>query len=174
MRWAEPGTDELGALEKEIRARRKQALDKARKAVESERFRDLGSHAALWPTNGDWSRSDDPLALARRKRPPVDFAADMLARRSRKIVKKLDRIAELDPRQRRKLRIAVKNCAMAPVSSPTCSIPGGRNPGAGRSRRFSNRYKTRSARSTISRRIDAFGFIAGIEREQIERYLANA
>lgn len=105
---AEPNTGELRTLEKELGARRKRGLDKARKAVENDRFRELGLQAALWLANGAWLRSDDPLARAQRERPAIDFAADLVARRARKIAKKIRRVAELTPRQRHKLRIAVK------------------------------------------------------------------
>jgi triphosphatase len=99
---------EMRTLHKELKARRERSLAKVRKAVESDRFRALGLHTALWLANGAWSRSDDPLARAGRERPVADFAADTLSRRTRQIVKKADRVAKLSPRRRHKLRIAVK------------------------------------------------------------------
>lgn len=81
LRQAAPNADELRSLDKELRDRRKSALRKARKAAESDRFRELGLRTALWLANGHWVRSEDPLARARRERSATDFATDALARR---------------------------------------------------------------------------------------------
>ena len=81
---------------------------KTRSAIESERYRELGLRVSLWLANGRWSRSGDRVARARRDRPAADFAVEVLARRRRKIGKKVKRVAEMAPRQRHKLRIEVK------------------------------------------------------------------
>lgn len=108
LRQAAPNADELRSLDKELRDRRKSALRKARKAAESDRFRELGLRTALWLANGPWVRSEDPLARACRERSATDFATDALARRTRKIRRKADRVSELTPPKRHKLRIAIK------------------------------------------------------------------
>lgn len=108
LRESEPGTKEFRALNEELAARRGRVLDRARGAVESGRFRDLGLRTAIWLANGAWSRNDDPLTRARRDRPAANFAADLLARRTRKILKKVKRVMALTPRKRHKLRIAIK------------------------------------------------------------------
>jgi hypothetical protein len=157
LRRSEPDTGELRTSDPELRGRHKSGLNRARHAVESDRFRELGLQAALWLANGAWSRSDDPLARTRRERPAADFAGDVLARRTRKILKKVDRVAELAPEKRHKLRIAQsRSCAMAATSSAACSAAGGRSSGARRSRRASSRCKGRSVSSTTSRRIGRF------------------
>lgn len=53
------------------------------------------------------------LTIALRERPAVEFAAEILDKRSKKISKKVDDIDGIDPRQRHKLRIAVKKLRYA-------------------------------------------------------------
>ena len=68
---------------------------------------------ALWVTNGEWSKSAEPLTIARRERRAVEFAAEILDKRAKKISKKVEDIEALDARQRHKLRIAVKKLRYA-------------------------------------------------------------
>ena len=108
LRRAEPETGELRSLTRRLEERRDGGLDRASDVVAGDRFRRLGLSVALWLVNGAWSRDDDALARPRRGQPAIDFAAEELRRRQRKIRKKLDELGELAPRQRHKLRIAVK------------------------------------------------------------------
>jgi CHAD domain-containing protein len=64
-------------------------------------------------TNGEWSNSPGPLTIARRERPAVEFAAEILDQRAKKISGKVEDIDGLDVRQRHKLRIAVKKLRYA-------------------------------------------------------------
>jgi triphosphatase len=73
----------------------------------------MGLRTALWLANGEWSRDAEPLTAARRERPAVDFAAEILANRTKKILKKIENVEALDGRRRHKLRIAVKKLRYA-------------------------------------------------------------
>jgi inorganic triphosphatase YgiF len=107
--------DAAGArvLKQDLDARRRQALANARAALDSERYRRLGLRIALWLAQGGSSRAGDPLDTPRRGGPARDFAAEVLARRLKKIVKKIARVDELTVRERHKLRIATKKLRYA-------------------------------------------------------------
>ncbi len=66
---------------------------------------------ALWLIDGKWSRGAG--SAPRRAQPVARFAPEVLRARTRRIVKKGRRIADLDPRRRHKLRIAVKKLRYA-------------------------------------------------------------
>jgi inorganic triphosphatase YgiF len=195
LRQAEPETGELRTLNKELQERRERALRRARNAVESDRFRELGLYAALWLANGAWSRDDDPLAHAHRGQPAADFAVDVLARRSRKILRKLDDLDRLTPPRRHKLRIAIKKLRYA-----SDFFAGLFNARKQKSRRkvFRKILKTMQgslgtlndvamhrqvAKSVVhldcpientAEQAFAMGFVTGAERSQIETCLARA
>ncbi len=113
LRRAELGVGGAGVLKQDLDARRRQALDRARAALDGERYRRLGLRIALWLARDGWSQADDPLDTARRERPARDFAAEVLAGRLKKIVKKIARVEELSVRERHKLRIATKKLRYA-------------------------------------------------------------
>jgi inorganic triphosphatase YgiF len=113
LRQAEPRTTGVGVLEKDLDARRDRALERATAALDSERYRRLGLRTALWLAQGEWAQTGDPLAAARRDRPASAFAAEALGKRLRRIVKKIAQLAALNPRERHKLRIAVKKLRYA-------------------------------------------------------------
>ena len=100
-------------LGRDLHAQRRQALDRARAALDSERYRRLGLRVALWLAHGRWAQDDDPLAVARRERPAQDFAAEMLGKRLKKIAKKITKLDALSPRDRHRLRIAAKKVRYA-------------------------------------------------------------
>jgi len=104
---------DIDLLEGDLQARRDAGLQKAKTAVDSDRYRALGLRTALWITNGEWSKSTEPLAVARRERRAVDFAAEILDKRAKKISKKVEDVEALDARQRHKLRIAIKKLRYA-------------------------------------------------------------
>jgi CHAD domain-containing protein len=81
--------------------------------VDSERYRAIGLRTALWILDGKWSSSDDELLAARRKRPAVEFAAELLAKHRKKILDKAANIDQLEPERRHKLRIAIKKLRYA-------------------------------------------------------------
>src|SRR5215469_4257565 len=108
-----PIGNEIDLLEDDLQARRDAGLQKAKAAVDSDRYRALGLRTALWITNGEWSKSAEPLTIADRERRAVELAAEILDKRSKKISKKVEDIEALDARQRHKLRIAVKKLRYA-------------------------------------------------------------
>ncbi|MBV8650524.1 MAG: CHAD domain-containing protein, partial [Alphaproteobacteria bacterium] len=113
LRKAEEGKREIGVLETDLRKRRESGFEKARAAIESDRYRKLVLRTGLWLLAGEWSRTEDPLSEARRKRPARAFAAEALTQRHKKIVKKVRKLEGLDGRQLHKLRIAVKKLRYA-------------------------------------------------------------
>jgi triphosphatase len=113
LRAAAPIGSAAAVLKQDLEARRAEALAKAKAAVESDRYRSIGLRAALWLADGSWLRGDDPLLAARRERPAAEVASEMLARRTKKVLKKARRIEKLDARARHKLRIAVKKLRYA-------------------------------------------------------------
>jgi triphosphatase len=104
---------EIGVLARDLEAKRAGALERAKTAVDSDRYRTIGLRTALWLVNGGWSSSEEPLTVARRDRLAGEFAAEILAKRSKKILKKIADIEALDARGRHKLRIAVKKLRYA-------------------------------------------------------------
>jgi CHAD domain-containing protein len=108
-----PIGSEINLLASDLQARRATGLQKAKAAVDSDRYRALGLRTALWVTNGEWSKSAEPLAAARRERPAVENAAEILNKRSKKTSKKVEDIEALNARLRHKLRIALKKLRYA-------------------------------------------------------------
>ena len=96
-----------------VAGERASALERTKTAVDSNRYRAIGLRTALWLVNGGWSSSEEPLSVARRERLAGEFAAEILAKRSKKILKKIANIEALDARGRHKLRIAVKKLRYA-------------------------------------------------------------
>jgi CHAD domain-containing protein len=89
--------------------RRAAAFGKARAAVESPRYRSLLLDTLQWLENGDWAKH--PRCY---DHPPIErFAADILARRTKRTMKKAKKIRQLDTQQRHKLRIAAKKLRYA-------------------------------------------------------------
>jgi inorganic triphosphatase YgiF len=121
----EPDAAEIAALESDLDQRRRAAFEKAKAAVEGERYRKLVLETALWLAGGSWITSADPLTVARRGVPIADFAAGELSRRTGKIIKRSRKLRALDPRQRHKLRIAIKKARYACEFFAT--VYGGRN-----------------------------------------------
>jgi inorganic triphosphatase YgiF len=113
MHRSAPITAELDTLEHDLGVKRDAGLERAKAAVDSERYRELGLRTALWLANGEWSMSPEPLSVAHRERAAADFAGEHLAKRTKKILKKLENIEELDPQRRHKLRISVKKLRYA-------------------------------------------------------------
>ena len=104
---------ELKVLKAEIVKERNRGSSKAKAAIESERYRNALLETALWVFDGDSLKSNDGLACRFRERPIAEFVEDGITRRSRKIFKKLNRIEDLSPRRRHKLRISVKKLRYA-------------------------------------------------------------
>lgn len=92
LRQAAPRATGVGMLQKDLDARRDRALERAEAALASERYRRLGLRTALWLAQGEWAQTGDPLAAARRDRPASAFAAEVLGKRLRRIVKKIAKL----------------------------------------------------------------------------------
>jgi len=107
LRESNPDKPEIAVLEQDVKRNRREEFERAARAVSTSRFRELAFKAALWLIDGDWCRSRGAAAEL-RARPISSVAADILARRSRKITKRAKRLEKLDGRRRHKLRIAVK------------------------------------------------------------------
>lgn len=104
---------ETGVLARDLEHRRQEGFDRAKAAVDGDRYRKLGLAAALWIIGGNWMRTGDEMAAMLRERPATEYAAEVLGRRLKKILKRARRVAELDPQRRHKLRIAVKKLRYA-------------------------------------------------------------
>jgi triphosphatase len=96
-------------LERERRA----GFARAKAAVESGRFRNLLLECALWLIDGGWHNDNDDLKRALREQAAAGFAEEELARRTRKIRKRVRKLDRLDAMGRHKLRIAVKKVRYA-------------------------------------------------------------
>jgi triphosphatase len=104
---------DLQGLAKELERKRRDAFERARAAVGSKRFRLLLIDLAAWIEAGDWLEPNDPLTHVQSERPIVEFAADELDRRWKKIRKRGRKLRNLDPQRRHKLRIQVKKTRYA-------------------------------------------------------------
>ncbi len=99
---------ELDALAHDFEKERGLGFAKAQAAVESRRFDRILLDSALWLIDGEWRNDNDDLRRAMRERAASEFAEEELARRTRKIVKRVLKLERLDASRRHKLRIAVK------------------------------------------------------------------
>jgi triphosphatase len=109
LRRAGPAKRGMKELSVKFSTERDAAFDKAKDAVESPRYRFLLLEALRWLEDGDWvKRSHD-----HGDRRIVRFAADLLAWRTKKAMKKAKKLHSLDARRRHKLRIAIKKLRYA-------------------------------------------------------------
>jgi triphosphatase len=103
----------IPALLQDLTAKRKAALERAQDAITSARFRSLTLEVAAWLETGNWIKPEDDLVHSRGDMPIKRLAAEQLARRWRKVRKKGKSLAQLDARDRHKLRIQVKKLRYA-------------------------------------------------------------
>jgi inorganic triphosphatase YgiF len=103
----------MPSLSHEIAERCDAALKRAWDAVHSSRFRVLTLDVAAWLEVGQWTNPQDDLVRDQGHLPILDFAAEQLARRLRKIRKKGKALDRLDARSRHKLRIQAKKLRYA-------------------------------------------------------------
>ena len=113
LRRAKPGYPEIATLETVLARRRDAAFEKAKAAIESDRYREIMLRTAHWLIDGAWRNRRHPAMVARCERPISRFARDVLERRARKIVKQAARLADMDARHRHKLRIRGKKLRYA-------------------------------------------------------------
>jgi inorganic triphosphatase YgiF len=100
-------------LKGNLEMRRDQGMAQAKRMVCGDRYRRIVLETGLWAIAGEWMRSDDELQAAKRAWSLPDAAADILKKRTKKVLKKLARLDELDAMGRHKLRIAVKKLRYA-------------------------------------------------------------
>lgn len=100
-------------LKAEVVDKRDRGFDRARRAVASDRYRQLVLDAVLWINGGRWTTSGVAQIVARRKQPATRLARQELGRRTKKVLKKLGEVKDLSPKKRHKLRIAVKKLRYA-------------------------------------------------------------
>ena len=100
-------------LSQEFAERRDVALNYARGAVQSARFRVLTVDIAAWLQAGLWTNPQDDLVRDQGDLPIEMFASEQLARRWRKIRKRGRVLGRLDARSRHKLRIQTKKLRYA-------------------------------------------------------------
>jgi triphosphatase len=108
-----PDRSEFKVLAHHLEGERDGTIAKARAAVESDRFRNLLLDCALWFIDGEWRSDTNNLKRAVRERSAKTFAEEELARRIRKVVKRVRKLERLDAMKRHKLRIAVKKVRYA-------------------------------------------------------------
>jgi inorganic triphosphatase YgiF len=113
LQRAIPEKHEIAALKIDLKGRRRSGFERAAAAAQSDRYRKLILDTALWLGGGSWSTSADELIAARRGRRGVNFASEEISRRAGKICKKLNKLENLNERQRHKLRIAIKKLRYA-------------------------------------------------------------
>ena len=103
----------ISALLQDLAEKHKAARERVQNAIASARFRALTLEVAAWLETGDWLNPKDDLVRSRGEVPIEAFAADQLERRWRKVRKKGKALAQLDARNRHKLRIRVKKLRYA-------------------------------------------------------------
>jgi inorganic triphosphatase YgiF len=109
LRSAAPARRGMKELASALILQRAAAFGKAKAAVGSRRYRSLLLDTLQWLETGDWAKRERHY----KHRPIERFAADILARRTKKAIKKAKKIRQLDSQQRHKLRIAVKKLRYA-------------------------------------------------------------
>jgi inorganic triphosphatase YgiF len=113
MQEAQPQHSQMAVLHSALLQERAAGFAKAKNAVASERYRRLTLSAALWLADGNWSRYGDSVRRRRRARPAKYLARETLTKRSKTIVKKIEKLEKLDAAHRHKLRIAIKKLRYA-------------------------------------------------------------
>ena len=109
LRRAAPAKRGMNELASSLTVRRAAAFGKAKTAVESRRYHSLLLDTLQWLVTGDWAKHS-----RRYRHLPIErFAADVLARRTKKLMKKAKSIRQLDTQHRHKVRIAVKKLRYA-------------------------------------------------------------
>jgi hypothetical protein len=140
-----PITAELGVLENDLEVKRDAGVEKAKAALDSERYRELGLRTALWVTNGEWSSSPEPLLAACRERSAAEFAAEHIAKRMKKILKKLENLEALDASVGTNSAFRSRNSAMLLNFSGRCLTAENRPSNANASPKSSKTCRDRSA-----------------------------
>jgi CHAD domain-containing protein len=91
------------AFRNQVASDRANAFDVARRAVASKRFGKLLGDLRSWIAAGDWAQTSREVPVSAKK-----FAKHVTSHRADKLIKKLDRLEDLDDKQRHRVRIAAK------------------------------------------------------------------
>jgi inorganic triphosphatase YgiF len=105
--------DGIPGLSRELSEKRAAALERARSAVASARFRALTLEIAAWLETGHWTSPQDDHVRAQGDAPIEASATAELKRRWKKIRKKGKVLARLDAKRRHRLRIQAKKVRYA-------------------------------------------------------------
>jgi CHAD domain-containing protein len=105
--------DGIPGLSRELSEKRAAALERARSAVTSARFRALTLEIAAWLETGHWTSPHGDHVRAQGDAPIEASATAELKRRWKKIRKKGKMLARLDAKGRHKLRIQAKKVRYA-------------------------------------------------------------
>jgi CHAD domain-containing protein len=108
VRAARADDPSLAALEAAVVARRREAQRQVREVLASERYGGLALRLACWVARSGWRQGADVDVLLAQRQPIEAFAATILAKRQRQVLKKGRHFARLTPEERHELRIACK------------------------------------------------------------------
>ncbi len=98
----------LVSLQRTYGAQRTKLYDRISQAANSVRFRALALETAAWIETGLWGMNQSEQTTLARNQPIEQFAEEELIRLRKKVKKKGDGIAALDPDERHALRLHVK------------------------------------------------------------------
>jgi CHAD domain-containing protein len=107
-----PEDQALADHAQQVLARRDRAYDEALAAIRSQRFQSAVRDTSAWVEGGRWLSAGGGRARI-RKGEIEEFASSELSRRTRKVRKCGEKLAELDVPERHRLRIAVKKLRYA-------------------------------------------------------------
>ncbi|WP_188311948.1 CYTH and CHAD domain-containing protein [Salinarimonas soli] len=106
---ANPDEEDLAGFLQRLEGERARAYERALAALRSPRFRAMLLDLAEWVEAGPWLDGEDEA----RDGPVETFAAGLLGRRAKRLVKRGARLADMEPEPRHELRIAVKKLRYA-------------------------------------------------------------
>jgi CHAD domain-containing protein len=108
VREGQPDEPALAVLAQTVEERRLAAQEQVREILASERYGDLAFDFACWVARRGWRQGADVDVLLVQRQPIEDFAAAILTKRFKQLLKRGRRFAELDAQARHELRIAFK------------------------------------------------------------------
>lgn len=108
-----PGDPGLEALRNRARARARSSYRRARTFLQSSDYTRFVLSFGQWLEQCGWREQQDFEAAAKRARPIVSFAKQLLNKRRKRVVVKGENFAELSVEQRHELRIALKKLRYA-------------------------------------------------------------
>ena len=113
MSKSAPHPEAVAALKNDIINLRDKGISRAKRAVNSDRYRRLILDTVLWIKDGQWTRSRVALIAVQRKQRASSFAGHESKRRTRKALMRMAKIDKLSVHERHRLRIAIKKLRYA-------------------------------------------------------------